>query len=112
MSDDTSTTSTNRKRSANTTLAERELLIDLVACNADVIECKRTDGRTAQEKDLAWAAVAEQFNAVSATKRDVRQLKQVISSISVRIHGPTALCTSEHNQCYHIILPGGRISNV
>ena len=56
MSDDTSTTSTNRKRSANTTLAERELLIDLVAGNADIIECKRTDGRTAQEKDLAWAA--------------------------------------------------------
>jgi len=71
----------SRKHSANITAAERELLVDLVS-QSSVVECKRTDGLTTREKDAAWLTVAEQFNAVSTVKRNHRQLKQVITSIS------------------------------
>ena len=69
------------KRAANVSSHERQLLADLVMSRADVIENKKTDGATSQEKEAAWMAVAAEFNAASTLKRDSRQLKQVISSI-------------------------------
>ena len=61
--------------------SERQLVVDLVGARADINENKRTDGATTPDKEAAWVAVVAEFNAVSAVKRDHRQLKQVISNI-------------------------------
>ena len=67
------------KRAANLSRSERQLLFDLAMMRVNVIENKRTDGATIREKEAAWMALAVEFNAVSAVKRDLRQLKKVIS---------------------------------
>jgi len=67
------------KRAANFSSSERQLLFDLAMMRADVIENKRTDSAMTREKEAAWMALAVEFNAVSAVKRDLRQLKKVIS---------------------------------
>jgi len=74
MADDTTT----GKRAANISASDRQLLADLVISRVGVIENKRTDGVTTRDKEAAWMAVADEFNAVSTVKRDHKQLKQVI----------------------------------
>ena len=66
-----------RQRTSNLTKSDRDLLVDLVAGKYNIIECKLTDGVSARQKTEAWGAVEREFNAVSATKKDAKQLKQV-----------------------------------
>lgn len=54
-----------RARSANYTEREKELLFSLVFKYKNIIENKRTDGVTVQEKKQVWEKVALQFNSAS-----------------------------------------------
>lgn len=66
-----------RKRSGNYNAKERGLLVDLVGKYASVIECKKTDGSTMQQKEGAWQQLTGQYNAQVEIARDTKALKQV-----------------------------------
>ena len=66
-----------RKRAANFSAKDKGLLVDLVSRYAGVLECKKTDGSTLREKELAWGKVADEFNGQVDTARDWKVLKTV-----------------------------------
>ncbi|XP_068083477.1 myb/SANT-like DNA-binding domain-containing protein 3 [Anabrus simplex] len=71
-----------RNRSSNFFSFEKELLIELVSKNREVIECKRTDGLRIREKDEAWEKVREGFNSnPNVTSRTAKQLRQFYINI-------------------------------
>ncbi|KAK5647413.1 hypothetical protein RI129_002305 [Pyrocoelia pectoralis] len=55
----------SRKRSVNFQLSEIRTLVDLVLQYKDIIENKKSDAATWQEKKNAWAGIATKFNATS-----------------------------------------------
>ena len=65
------------RRAANVTMAEKQLLVDLVVKHQGLIENKETDKISTSQKNAAWACLAEEFNSASCTKRSSTQLKQV-----------------------------------
>lgn len=71
-----------RIRSANTTTAEREVILQLVQKYKDIIENKRTDAVTSLHKEKVWQKIASEFNAIGLTKKDAKQLKTVSIYIS------------------------------
>ncbi|XP_064463408.1 myb/SANT-like DNA-binding domain-containing protein 3 [Ornithodoros turicata] len=65
------------KRAPNFTASELSLLLDLVDKYKSVIENKKTDGKTVQQKSVAWVKLATEFNAQSAVHtRDADQLRR------------------------------------
>ncbi len=72
-----SATTSKRQRTANTTTAEKEILLGLVQKYQNVVENKKTDGVTTGQKDRAWQLIADEFNSFALLKRDVRHLKIV-----------------------------------
>lgn len=69
--------SSEKVRAANLTAAERDLIIEISLKYKNVIENKKTDAVAARDKEVAWKAIAEEFNACCANKRTSVQLKQV-----------------------------------
>ncbi|VEN62941.1 unnamed protein product [Callosobruchus maculatus] len=80
-----------KKRGANFTPRESKILLDLVSNDKKIIENKKTDAVSVEEKNIAWQNITTQFNAscpefVSRSteslrkyfdnkKRDIRKLK-------------------------------------
>ena len=58
-----SATTSKRQRTANTTTAEKEILLGLVQKYQNVVENKKTDGVTTGQKDRAWQLIADEFNS-------------------------------------------------
>lgn len=74
-----------RKRSGNFSLKEKGLLVDLVGRYSSIIECKRTDGSTMQQKEGAWLQLTDEFNALVDVARDCKALKVVRFSYQLTI---------------------------
>jgi hypothetical protein len=69
---------TTKKRSPNFTESEKQLLLKLVKENADVIESKKTDHVSNEEKAAAWAALCTAFNTQSGVhSRSVESLRNL-----------------------------------
>jgi len=64
-------------RSANLSVADKENIIELALKYRNIIENKKTDAVTAQDKETAWKKIAAEFNASSSAQRNHTQLKQV-----------------------------------
>ncbi|KAK7789174.1 hypothetical protein R5R35_009941 [Gryllus longicercus] len=66
-----------RTRSANFTIAEREILLEIVKENRNLIENKGTSDVSNREKNIGWSIVEEEFNASSiVTKRSAKCLRK------------------------------------
>ncbi|KAF2905316.1 hypothetical protein ILUMI_00870 [Ignelater luminosus] len=66
------------KRSKNFTANEKDSLVDLVFEHKNIIENKKTDATTTQEKNTAWEIVTQQFNARNESGiRTAKQLKEL-----------------------------------
>ncbi|GLH09269.1 Uncharacterized protein GBIM_14375, partial [Gryllus bimaculatus] len=65
-----------RDRNVNFTFEETERLVSLVEERKNIIERKKSDATTWQEKDLAWNAIERSFNrADGCVFRDAKHLK-------------------------------------
>lgn len=65
-----------RIRSANFTASEKYSFINIVSKYKDIIENKKTDQVSSQEKNAVWNKIAEEFNATTlATPRSTEALK-------------------------------------
>ncbi|XP_047120297.1 myb/SANT-like DNA-binding domain-containing protein 3 [Schistocerca piceifrons] len=66
----------NKKRTPNFSKFKVDILLELVASNSSILDCKKTDGCTVMEKLDAWENIATQFNATpGVTKRRPERLK-------------------------------------
>lgn len=75
-----------RDRSSNFTENDKELLLSIVPEYFSAIENKKTDGATVKEKNKAWEAVAEMFNAASTNDhRTWQQLKNSYNNIKRKL---------------------------
>ena len=64
---------------------EKSLLTELVRKHKDLLEDKKNDYKTIQQKNKTWEALSEQFNSQSGvTKRDSRQLKKCWENVKAR----------------------------
>lgn len=63
------------KRSSNFSTKEVKYLIQLVNNKKDIIESKKTDRTTSEEKVKAWVEIEEEFNAVFEDYRSYKVLK-------------------------------------
>ncbi|XP_068086738.1 uncharacterized protein [Anabrus simplex] len=70
-----------KKRAQNYTYEEALQLIRTVECYKDVVENKRTDAVTSNEKTKAWEKIAADFNAQTTTGRTGEQLRQKFDSL-------------------------------
>lgn len=67
-----------RRKKPNMTCQEKELLLDLVAENINVIENKKTDGVTTQMKNEQWQTISISFNSQgNGPVRDATNLRNV-----------------------------------
>lgn len=68
----------SRKRAPNYTLAEREHLLNIINRYKSIIENKKTDGVSVQNKKDCWQKVCEEFNAASPSyfHRPIDSLKK------------------------------------
>jgi Myb/SANT-like DNA-binding domain len=68
-----------KKRLANMTVIEKNLLADLCTKYQSVLENKRTDAVTVRVKEDTWKLLAEEFSAISTSgvQRQWNQLKHV-----------------------------------
>lgn len=70
--------SKKRVRSSNFTPNEKVLLINIIARYKNVIENKKTDSVTTQEKMNVWAKITKEFNASSTNcPRSIECLKRL-----------------------------------
>ena len=66
----------NQKRTPTLTDFEKELLINLVHQNQLIVENKKTDVVSSQQKNRGWQRISEIFNSSpNTTKRGADQLK-------------------------------------
>ena len=70
-----------RKRSTNFSLAEKEILLELVQQQWSVIENKKTDAVSGKKKDFAWERIAANFNSQNETFRTLESLKNLWDNI-------------------------------
>ena len=66
-----------RPRAPNLSAIEKEFLANLAVKFAPVIENKKTNAVSAQEKELAWQQLQHEFVAAGGNQRDWHQLKHV-----------------------------------
>lgn len=64
-----------RVRSSNFSEEEKHVLVDVVLKYISVIENKKTDGLSSEEKRRGWLIVSEDFNARCLTSRSWAILK-------------------------------------
>ncbi|KAM3957236.1 uncharacterized protein ACR2FA_008795 [Aphomia sociella] len=73
-----------RRRGHNYTLSEREILLELIKKNIDIIENKETNGNMMWKKRKAWNST-EQFNAVATSgPRTWLQLRHLYDNVKQR----------------------------
>lgn len=64
---------------------EKSIITELVRKHKDILENKRNDYKTIQQKNRMWVALSEEFNSQSGVcKRDSRQLKKCWENIKSR----------------------------
>ena len=64
---------------------EKSIITELVRKHKDILENKRNDYKTIQQKNRVWEALSEEFNSQSGvSKRDSRQLKKCWENIKSR----------------------------
>jgi hypothetical protein len=64
---------------------EKSLLTELVRKHKDLLENKKNDYKTIQQKNSTLEALSEQFNSQSGvTKRDSKQLKKCWENVKAR----------------------------
>ena len=71
----------NKARTANYTREECLSLINLVTTFKNIIENKRTDAATWNEKKEAWNKIATKFNACTTRPRSAEQLRSKYESL-------------------------------
>ncbi|KAL0838913.1 hypothetical protein ABMA28_016926 [Loxostege sticticalis] len=70
------TTKRKRERSVNFTEQETNILLSLVEAKKYIIECKKSDATTWQEKEKAWKEIEIAFHSISnSVFRDQKHLK-------------------------------------
>ncbi|XP_069684686.1 myb/SANT-like DNA-binding domain-containing protein 3 [Periplaneta americana] len=71
-----------RKRSANFSQFENDILIDIITKYKQVIENKKTDGISIKEKDETWKKVEADFNSIAGvTLRNHENLKTYYENV-------------------------------
>lgn len=66
----------NEQKRKNFGQDEKNQIFSIIAKHKGVIECKKTDAVSTQEKNKAWESIAEEYNCSSgASQRTVTQLK-------------------------------------
>lgn len=85
-----------RIRSANYTLMEKELLLNLVSEYKSIIDNKRTDSITNRRKQNIWSEITERFNRESSngTYRSVYSLKHLYDNTKKKI----SAMSTEHKE--------------
>lgn len=68
-----------KNRSLNYSPQEKELLLNLILEYKEVIENKKTNGASSEEKNKAWEDVTKKFNAqsISLTHRSEESLRKL-----------------------------------
>jgi Skp family chaperone for outer membrane proteins len=66
-----------RFRVPNASSGDREILLQLVDKFKEIIENKKTDGISNNQKERAWQQLTIEFNALVSQKRETKQLKSV-----------------------------------
>lgn len=64
-----------KKRGCNFSLADVDLLMQLILADVKVIENKITDGCSQKEKHVTWKKITENFNSMTGTYRDLNSVK-------------------------------------
>uniref|UniRef100_A0A1Y1KNH9 Regulatory protein zeste n=1 Tax=Photinus pyralis TaxID=7054 RepID=A0A1Y1KNH9_PHOPY len=72
-------------RAANFTAKEEAILTSLVKQYEHVLECKKTDAVTNQQKTEAWSNVAREFNVVNDSHRSEAVLKKKFENLKKRV---------------------------
>lgn len=70
-----------RIRGANYLLEEKLRLINIAAKRKHLIENKKTDGISQQDKKKAWEELTAEFNAYGTSNRTTTQLKILYENI-------------------------------
>lgn len=64
---------------------EKSIITELVAKQKNVIECKRNDYKSIQQKNKAWEKLTEEFNCQAGVKkRESKQIKKCWENIKSR----------------------------
>lgn len=75
-----------RFRAPNFTAADNILLCDIVSKFKDIIENKKTDGVTLQQKQQAWLEVEKMFNSsTNGCTRTVSSLQQTYKNLKKKL---------------------------
>ena len=61
-------------RGTNFTEKDETILFGIVDKYKNVVECKRTDGKTNLDKKEIWKTIVQEFNAISQSRRTANQL--------------------------------------
>lgn len=85
-----------RNRSSNFSSHEKNLLIHILEKYQEVIESKKNDKASLQEKEKVWDQVREEFNELSMKKpvRTARQLKVCYENLKRKIRKETQNVTN------------------
>ena len=72
---------------------KKKILIHIIEKYQDVIECKKTDKVSVQEREKVWDGIAQEFNDIllSEPMRTSRQLKMCYENLKRRIRKEVSL---------------------
>lgn len=93
--------SKQRIRQANFSPKEEEILLKIIEEKRHTIENKKTDAVTWEQKSKTWDEVGELFEALSGTKRPVKNLRDKYENMKKKIKKELA------NEKKEIFLTGG-----
>lgn len=76
-----------RLRCSNFSSQEKNILIHIIEKYQDIIECKKTDKISVQEREKVWEGIAQEFNEMVLAEpiRTSRQLKMCYENLKRRI---------------------------
>lgn len=76
-----------RLRCSNFSSQEKNILIHIIEKHQDIIECKKTDKVSVQEREKVWEGIAQEFNEIVLAEpiRTSRQLKMCYENLKRRI---------------------------
>ncbi|XP_022818412.1 uncharacterized protein LOC111350919 [Spodoptera litura] len=87
---------TKRDRSANFSLHERDILVSLIQKYKSILENKQSDASTWKQKEAAWKAIQNDFNARSGgTFRTTKTLKVKYEGLKRTVRKKSAAIRSE-----------------
>ncbi|KAF5281907.1 hypothetical protein FQR65_LT14433 [Abscondita terminalis] len=85
------------KKRKNFTHFEKNVLLDLISEKKTIIENKKTDGTTNEEKAKAWKHVTESYNSSAQTGcRSIKQLKELYAILKRTARKNLAADRAEH----------------